>query len=61
MHLILKIGISRDAECVNTVSFPKLGHILSTTNISDEHKKVYSRVVSKFDEYFGVWNNLVFE
>ena len=29
MHLILKIGISRDTECVNTVGFPKLGHILS--------------------------------
>ena len=27
MHLILKIGISRDTECVNTVGFPKLGHI----------------------------------
>ena len=28
MHLILQIGISRDTECVNTVGFPKLGHIL---------------------------------
>ena len=27
MHLILKIGISRNTECVNTVGFPKLGHI----------------------------------
>ena len=27
MHLILKIGISRDTECVNTVGFPKLGHM----------------------------------
>ena len=35
--------------------------ILSTTNISEEHKKVYSRVLSKFDEYFGVRKNLVFE
>ena len=26
MHLILKIGISRNTECVNTVGFPKLGH-----------------------------------
>ena len=30
MHLILKIGISRDTECVNTVGFPKLGHIYVT-------------------------------
>ena len=29
MHLILQIGISRDTECVNTVGFPKLGHILT--------------------------------
>ena len=27
MHLILQIGISQDTECVNTVGFPKLGHI----------------------------------
>ena len=26
MHLILKIGISRNTECVHTVGFPKLGH-----------------------------------
>ena len=25
MHLILKIGISQDTECVNMVGFPKLG------------------------------------
>lgn len=37
------------------------GDILSTTGISDEHRKVYSRVVSKFDDYFGVRKNLVFE
>ena len=30
MHLILKIGISRNTECDNTVGFPKLGHILSS-------------------------------
>ena len=29
MHLILQIGISRDTECVNTVGFPKSGHIYS--------------------------------
>ena len=27
MHLILQIGISQDTECVNTVGFPKSGHI----------------------------------
>ena len=26
MHLILQIGISRDTECISTVSFPKSGH-----------------------------------
>ena len=35
--------------------------ILSTTGISDEHRKVYSQVVSKFDDYFGVQKNLVFK
>ena len=32
MRLILKIGISRNTECVNTVGFPKLGHILVLTD-----------------------------
>ena len=26
MHLILKIRISRDTECVNTIGFPNLCH-----------------------------------
>ena len=38
MHLILKIGISRDTECVNTVGFPKLGHIYSFTKICKLHE-----------------------
>ena len=28
--------------------------ILATTDISEEHKKVYSRVLAKFDDYFRV-------
>jgi len=28
--------------------------ILATTDISEEHKKVYSRVLVKFDDYFRV-------
>ena len=32
MHLIIKIGISQDTECVNTVGFPKLGHICDTSH-----------------------------
>ena len=35
--------------------------ILATTNITVEQKKEYRRVVQKFDEYFQVRKNLVYE
>ena len=51
MHLILKIGISRDTECVNTVGFPKLGHIwISSTNTNTVNDK---RKVLHFSQIFN--------
>jgi len=35
--------------------------VLATTNITAEQKKVYTEVVQKFDEYFKVRKNLVYE
>ena len=37
MHLILKIGISQDTECINMVGFPKLGHIYVTVFRKTDH------------------------
>ena len=51
MHLILKIGISQDTECVNTVGFPKLGHIwISSTNTNTVNDK---RKVLHFSQIFN--------
>ena len=36
-------------------------NILSSTGISDEDKKKYDKVVEKFDLYFAVRRNLIFE
>ena len=36
-------------------------NILSSTGISDEDKKKYDKVVEKFDLYFAVRRNLLFE
>ena len=35
--------------------------VLATTNITAEQKKEYCQVVQKFDEYFKVRKNLVYE
>ena len=35
--------------------------VLATTNISDDDKKNYSKVVKKFNEYFKVRKNTIFE
>ena len=35
--------------------------ILMSTNISDEDKKNYKQVIGKFDEFFGVRKNVIFE
>ena len=35
--------------------------ILATTRISDENRKKYSKVLEKFDEYFKVMRNVIFE
>ena len=34
MTSILKIGISRNANCDNTVGFPKSGHMFRNTNFN---------------------------
>ena len=35
--------------------------ILSTTNISTENRKKYQKVLEKFDEFFAVRRNVIFE
>jgi len=35
--------------------------VLATTNITNEQKKEYAEVVQKFDEYFKMRKNLVYE
>ena len=35
--------------------------VLDTTDISEENKKKYDQVISKFDEYFQVRKNIVYE
>ena len=35
--------------------------ILTTTQISDEDRKKYSKVMEKFDQYFKVRHNFIFE
>ena len=35
--------------------------ILATTNISEEHRKKYQKVLEKFDEFFAVRRNVIFE
>ena len=35
--------------------------VLATTNITAEQKKEYRQVVQKFDEYFKVRKNLIYE
>ena len=49
MHLILKIGISRDTECVNTVSFPKLGHICLQRKLLELRELVEANIIEASD------------
>lgn len=35
--------------------------VLASTNITDEQRKVYDRVISKFDSFFKVTRNVIFE
>ena len=35
--------------------------ILTTTRISDKDRKKYSKVIEKFDQYFEVRHNVIFE
>ena len=50
MHLILKIGISRDTECVNTVGFPKLGHI---------YQWMHSKLTGHFTSYLHSYSTAI--
>ena len=35
--------------------------VLTTTHISDDNRKKYDKVVEKFDEFFKVRHNVIFE
>ena len=35
--------------------------VLTTTRISDENRKKYAKVLEKFDEFFQVRHNVIFE
>ena len=35
--------------------------VLSSTNISEEERKLFSKVIEKLDEYFKVRRNVTFE
>ena len=57
MHSILKIGISRNTECVNTVGFPKLGHIyllLSASYITVYSIKFFTALIIMYNVSWNI-------
>jgi len=39
----------------------KRNDVLTTTRISDDNRKKYSKIIEKLDEYFKVRHNIIFE
>ena len=57
-------GIQNDQRQVSTLLYC-LGEgaedVLSSTNISEDERKAYSAVLKKFDDFFQIRKNIIFE
>ena len=59
-------GLSAESEAqqINSLLYclgEEANEVLSSTNISEEERKLFSKVIDTLDEYFKVRRNIIFE